>query len=104
MGSAIEPLALSWQCELTGVARSSVYTPHLASEPDEQELTLLEPIDAEHTRHPFYGSRKIKQYLHGLGHKISRKPVQRLMSILSLVGMAPGTNTSRRHPKHKVYP
>ena len=40
---------------------------HKATKPDEQELTLLALIDAEYTRHPFYGSRKIKQYLHGLG-------------------------------------
>ena len=102
--SAIEPLALTRQCELTGVARSTVYVPQLAVEPDEQELALLALIDAEYTRHPFYGSRKIKQYLRGLGHKINRKRVQRLMGILGLAGMAPGPNTSRRHPQHKVYP
>lgn len=51
-----------------------------------------------------YGSRKIKHYLRGLGHKISRKRVQRLMGILGLAGMAPGPDTSRPHPQHKVYP
>ena len=102
--SAIEPLALARQCELTGVARSTVYALHIATKPDEQELTLLALIDAEYTRHPFYGSRKIKQYLRGLGHKINRKRVQRLMGVLGLAGMAPGPNTSRRHLQHKVYP
>ena len=101
---ATEPLALIRQCELTGVARSTVYTPHLAARPDEQELTLLELIDAEYTLHPFYGSRKIKHYLRSLGYKINRKRVQRLMGILGLAGMAPGPNTSRRHPQHKIYP
>ena len=92
------------QCELTGVTRSTVYAPRLAMQPDEQELTLLELIDAEYTRHPFYGSRKIVHYLKGLGHTINRKRVQRLMSILCLAGMAPGPNTSPRHSRHKVYP
>jgi len=68
----IEPLALTRQCELTGVARSTVYAPPLAATPDEQELTLLGLIDAEYTRHPFLGSRKIRQYLRGLGYKINR--------------------------------
>ena len=67
-------------------------------------MKLLGLIDAEYTRHPFYGSRKIKHYLRGLGHKINRKRVQRLMGILGLAGMAPGPNTSRPHPQHKVYP
>ena len=102
--STIELLALTRQCELSGVARSTVYAPQLATEPDEQEMALLALIDAEYTRHPFYGSRKIRQYLRGLGHKINRKRVQRLMGVLGLAGMAPGPNTSRRHPQHKVYP
>ena len=46
--------------------RSTVYAPHLAAKPDAQELTLLALIDAEYTRHPFYGSRKIKIYLGSL--------------------------------------
>lgn len=66
-------------------------------------MALLELIDTEYTRHPFLGSRKIRQYLRCLGHKINRKRVQRLMGMLGLAGMAPGPNTSRPHPQHKVY-
>lgn len=102
--SAAEPLALTRQCELAGVNRSGVYTRRLVAKPDEQELILLGLIDAEYTRHPFYGSRKIRQYLRSLGHKINRKRVQRLMNVLGLAGMAPGPNTSRPQPQHKVYP
>ena len=76
----------------------------MAAKPDEQELILLGLIDAEYTRHPFYGSRKIRQCLRKLGYTINRKRVQRLMGILGLSGMAPGPNTSRPHPQHKVYP
>jgi len=101
---ATEPLPLMRQCELTGVARSTIYTHRLVVQPDEQELALLALIDAEYTRHPFYGSRKIVHYLQSLGHTINRKRVQRLMGILCLAGMAPGPHTSRRHPRHKVYP
>ena len=99
-----DPVALTRQCELAGVTRSTVYRPILAAKPDEQELTLLAAIDAEYTRHPFYGSRKMKVHLRGLGHRINRKRVQRLMGILGLVGMAPGPATSRPHPQHRIYP
>jgi len=61
-------------------------------------------IDARYARHPFYGSRKIKIYPRGLGHKINRKRVQRLVGIPGLAGMAPEPDTSRPHPGHKVYP
>jgi putative transposase len=99
-----EPLTLTRQCALTGVTRSTLYAPRPAATPDEQELTLLGLIDAEYTRHPFYGSRKIRQYLRGVGYPINRKRVQRLMGVLGLAGMAPGPNTSRPHPQHTVHP
>lgn len=85
---------LARQCQLAGVNLATVYAPHLAAKPDEQALRLLALIDAEYTRHPFYGSRKIKIYLRGLGHKINRKRVQGLMGILGLAGMASGTDHS----------
>jgi putative transposase len=97
-------LPLARQCELAGVARATVYAPPKTAQPDAEELALLALIDAEYTRHPFYGSRKMVVYLGKQGHRVNRKRVQRLMGILGLAGMAPGPNTSRPHPEHKVYP
>jgi putative transposase len=97
-------LALARQCELAGVARSTAYAPHKAAGPDSEELVLLALIDAEYTRHPFYGSRKMVVYLEQVGYRVNRKRVQRLMGMLGLAGMAPGPDTSRPHPQHKVYP
>jgi putative transposase len=99
-----DPLSISRQCDLAGVARSSVYAADVAVLSSELELILLAEIDAEYTRHPFFGSRKMVIHLRTLGHRINRKRVQRLMRILGLIGMAPGPNTSRPHPQHKVYP
>ena len=70
----------------------------------ELELILLAALDAEYTRHPFFGSRKMKIHLGKLGYVVNRKRIQRLMGLLGLAGMAPGPNTSRPHPQHKVYP
>ena len=92
------------QCALAGVTRSTVYAPLLVAGPDEEELLILALIDAEYTRHPFYGSRKMVVHLNLLGHTVNRKRVQRLMGVLGLAGMAPGPNTSRPHPQHKIYP
>ncbi len=102
--STEESLAVTRQCELVVVNRTTVYAPHLVAEPDAQELALLSLIDTEYTRHPFYGSRKMTVYLRDLGQAINRKRVQRLMRMLGLAGMAPGPHTSQPHPQHKVYP
>ena len=102
--SASSPIALTRQCLLAGITRSTVYASRLMVVPDELELHLLALIDAEYTLHPFYGSRKMVVHLGRAGYQVNRKRVQRLMQILGLAGMAPGPNTSRPHPQHKIYP
>ena len=74
-------LALTRQCELAGVTRSTVYAPRLVAAPDEHESTLMREIDAEYTRHPFYGSRRMTVYLRTIGHQVNRKRIRRLMGI-----------------------
>lgn len=99
-----DAVALTWQCALAGVSRATIYArqkPKLIAVDDE---VLKRLIDEEYTRHPFYGSRKMVVYLRRWGHTVNRKRAQRLMRKLGLQGMAPGPNTSRAHPQHKVYP
>ena len=73
-------------------------------ETDSRDHLLLQLIDEEYTRHPFYGTRRMCVFLRKNGHRVNRKRVQRLMRILGLEGVAPGPNTSKAHPQHKIYP
>jgi len=98
------PLPIIRQCELLGVARSSYHALDASPRVRAGDLEVLWRIDEEYTRHPFYGSRRMRAYLRSLGYQVSRKRVRRLMRQLGLAGMAPGPNTSRSHPKHPVYP
>jgi putative transposase len=91
------------QCQLAGIARSTAYVDKAATV-DGNELVLLGLLDGEYTRHPFYGSRKMVVWLRTQGYCVNRKRVQRLMRILGLVAMAPGPNTSKKHPQNKTYP
>jgi putative transposase len=77
---------------------------HQQEEVDEYECLLLQLLDEKYTRYPFFGTRRMTEYLRGLGHWVNRKRVQRLMQKLGLAGMAPGQNTSKPHPQHKLYP
>jgi putative transposase len=61
-------------------------------------------IDEEYTRHPFYGSRKIRDWLQKQGHGVNRKRVQRLMRRMGLESVAPKPNTSQAAKGHKIYP
>ena len=97
-------LAVSQQCELAGVSRAPVYAHRKPQFVCLVELLLCRLIDEEYTRRPFYGSRKMVCFLLTQGHVVNRKRVQRMMREMGLARMAPGPNTSKAHPEHKVYP
>ncbi len=99
-----DAVAVVQQCVLAGVSRATVYAHQKPKPVDESDLLLSRLIDEEYTRHPFYGSRKMVVFLKVEGHAANRKRVQRLMQQMQLAGMAPGPNTGRSHPEHKVYP
>jgi len=92
------------QCVLAGVSRATIYAKQKTKPVNAGDLLFSHLIDEEYTRHPFYGSRKMVAFLKAAGHNVNRKRIQGLMRKMGLVGIAPGPNTSRPHPEHKVYP
>ncbi len=99
-----DTVSISRQCVLAGVSRATIYAKQKPKMVDTSDLLFSLLIDEEYTRHPFYGSRRMVAFLKAAGHNVNRKRVQGLMRQMGLVGMAPGPNTSRPHPEHKVYP
>lgn len=95
-------MSRSRQCHLLGLARSSYY--YQATPESAENLHLLRLLDEQYTRYPFYGVRRMTAWLHTQGSPVNRKRVARLMQKLGLQGQAPGPQTSRRQPQHKVYP
>ena len=92
------------QCELIGLPRASYYRGGAAGEETAENLELMRLIDEEYTRHPFYGSRKMRDWLQRQGHAVNRKRVRRLMRKMGLASVAPKPNTSRTAPEHKIDP
>jgi putative transposase len=97
-------VSVARQCVLAGVSRATIYAKQKSKVVDASDLLFSRLIDEEYTRHPFYGSRRMVSFLKAAGHNVNRKRVQGMMRKMGLVGMAPGPNTSRPHPEHKVYP
>ena len=95
-------LSVSRQCTLLGIARSSFYyrpRPETA-----EELELLKRLDRIFTDPAVYGSRRLQVALLREGIPVGRRRVRRLMRKLGLWAVRPKRNTSKRHPKHKLYP
>ena len=95
-------LAVTHQCELLALSRSSVY--HRPAPVSQRDLEAMRLLDEAHLRYPFYGSRRLSDWLGGRGVKANRKRVRRLMRLMGLEALYPRPRTSRPGKGHKVYP
>ncbi len=94
-------LSVRRQCALLGLPRSTLYyTP--MPEPEE-DLCLKRLIDEQYLRTPFYGSRKMWEYLKDLEYEVNRKRVQRLMREMGIQALYP-RKTTVPAVGHKIYP
>lgn len=105
--AAVNPLdkklSIKRQCELIALSRSSFYR-ELAQGENVENLWLMRLIDEAYTKHPFLGTRGMRDYLIRQGYTVNRKRVQRLMRLMGIQSVAPKPNTSKPAKEHKIYP
>ena len=95
-------LPVTHQCELLALSRSSAY--HQPAPVSERDLEAMRLLDEAHLQYPFYGSRRLSDWLGERGVKANRKRVRRLMRRMGLEALYPRPRTSRPGQGHKVYP
>jgi putative transposase len=95
-------LSLVRQCQLLSISRGSVYYQHKGE--SAFNLELMRTIDEQYLKTPWYGARQMARHLRRQGYGVGRKRIRRLMRLMNLRAIAPGPQTSRRNPAHKVYP
>jgi putative transposase len=87
---------------LLGLARSSWY--YQPRPPAATPQELLDRLDEQYTRTPFYGTRRMTAWLRREGYPVNRKRVRRLLQLLGLETIYPKPQTSRPAPGHRLYP
>jgi putative transposase len=90
------------QCELLGLSRSAWY--YRPAGESAANLALMRLIDAEYTRHPFLGRRRLTLWLRSRGYAVNAKRVGRLMRRMGLEAIYPKPRLSRRGAGHRIYP
>jgi putative transposase len=95
-------LSVRRQCELLGLSRSGLYYEPAGESPE--DLRLMRLIDEQYTACPFYGSRRMTEWLSERGEEVNRKRVQRLMRIMGLEAIYPKPRLSAAGKGHKIYP
>jgi putative transposase len=95
-------LSVRRQCALLGLNRSTFYYEPAGETPE--DLKLMRRIDEQYTACPFYGSRRMTEWLTRQGEEVNRKRVQRLMRIMGLEAIYPKPKLSVGGRGHKIYP
>ncbi len=71
----------------------------------EDDSDQMRKLDELHLRHPFKGSRRLRDALwDDYGLRVNRKRVQRLMRLMGVRALYPGARTTRANLQHKIYP
>lgn len=91
------------RCQLLDLPRASYYRGP-ATGLRFGDLELMRRIDALYLEHPWMGSRSLADELTTVEIPVGRDRVRRLMLIMGIESLAPKPGTSKRQPKHPVYP
>jgi len=91
------------RCQLLALPRSSYYRGH-ASGLRSGDLEMMKRIDKLYMEQPWMGSRSLANHLTTPEAPLGRDRARRLMLIMGIESLAPQPGTSKRQPKHPVYP
>ena len=95
-------MSIREQCELLGLARSSLYYEGRSESPE--NLAIMRQLDRLSLENPAYGSRKLLVMLERQGVSVNRKRVVRLKGLMGIEAIHPRVKTSQPGPNHRIYP
>jgi len=95
-------LSIRRQCALLSLTRASWYYTPVAV--DEETLTLMNAIDRQHTKTPFYGIRKMTVAMNEHGFRVNHKKIARLMQLMGIHAIYTEPKLSIPGENHKIYP
>jgi putative transposase len=90
------------QCELVGLARSSLY--YEARPESEDNLALMRKLDEQYVRTPFYGVARMTEWLRREGQAVNEKRVRRLLREMGLEAVYPKPRLSVPGKENRIYP
>ena len=92
-------LSVSMQCSPLSISKGAVYYKLVPM--DFYNLELMDKIDEQYLKTPFYGSRRMTVCLRNAGSQVNRKRIQRLMQLMGLEAIYPKANLSKRRHDHR---
>lgn len=96
------PLSISARCKLLHISRSGLY--YRPRGENALNLELMNLIDEQYLKTPYYGSRQMARHLKRQGYCVGRHRVRRLMRKIGIEAIYQKPNTSKPHPEHRIWP
>ena len=97
-------ISLNNQLRLLSVSKTLYYyTPQLKFS-SADDIKLLNTIDLIHTKHPYYGTRRLMKLLKRLGFNVGRKLIKSAMEFMGIKALYPKKKTTSINKQHKKYP
>jgi putative transposase len=95
-------LTIKQQCQLLNLNRSSYY--YRRKTEAALNVTLMQLIDEQYIRTPFYGVLKMTAHLRNQGYIVNHKRIARLMRIMGIQGLHPSKHTKKGLGDSLKYP
>ncbi len=89
------------QCELAGLSQSSYY--YCSNRDDSYNVMLMNLIDEQYTRTPFYGVPRMTALLRRQGNQVNPKRIRRLMRLMGIEAIYPKPRLSKSQKEHTKY-
>ena len=96
--------SLNRQLELLHISKTAHYYKPAVPFSSDEDRKLLNAIDAIHTKHPYYGTRRVVELLKRLGFAVGRKLVKTAMEHMGIRALYPKVRTTAANKEHKKYP
>ena len=96
--------SLNKQLKLLSVSKTAHYYTPVNKFSSDEDIKLLNTIDLIHTKHPYYGTRRIVKLLARLGMNVGRKLIKTAMEYMGIRALYPKVKTTKANKEHKKYP
>ena len=97
--------SLNHKLELLHISKTAYYYKPLKPFSSSKDKKLLDMIDKIHTKHPYYGTRRVQKVLKRLGfNNIGRKLIKSAFEFMGIRALYPMPKTTIANKEHKKYP
>lgn len=97
-------ISLTKQLQLLSVSKTAYYYEPIVPFSSDEDIKLLNMIDKIHTKHPYYGTRRVVKLLGRLGFSVGRKLIKRAFEFMGIKALYPKVRTTIANREHKKYP